>query len=166
MSDSRSSQPVAWIGARGVHFLARSQRQELRWELIRYYRWEASGRLDDPWASGVGRSSWSTAGRVRTSAPGSQPPPAASEAESATRLLLFARVVAELPELDRCLLRLWSFGAEGEALKLDAIAERFSASVRQIGGRLTRVLVAVYLRTREGAERVVLAAVEAGPGGT
>lgn len=108
--------------------LVRSERDMLVIQLHRYWDWVDGGRRADPWSSGVLRSAWSTMTRVRSSAPGSRPPAAATDDGAPEAWLArMDEVIGPLPGHVKQLLR-WKSQAGGPTNA--TIAERWGCSER------------------------------------
>lgn len=94
---------------RSIYSITTDQERQLQIQVTRYYRWEASGRLVDPFASGAGRGQRYDTPHVQHGPPvgGYGPGVAAdpTEATDSALLLRIADAIKALPSHQRDMIR-------------------------------------------------------------
>lgn len=131
------------VDGRRVYALSRQEWSDLRLTLRRYYAWVDSGRLADPWDSGVASATRFDKPQTKHHKPsGGYDAGRCAEPEPDANLTRLDEFIMRLPAHDQALLY-WRIAA---GLSVMACAERLGISVDTVADRWRRLGVRVWHR--------------------
>lgn len=127
---------------RAIHSLTTDQVRALEAVVLRYYAWQASDRVADPWASGAGRAIRYDVPRVQHGAPpGGYGPGVSAEGDDADPLLprVHEAIEALYPHYKALVRMRWKDG-----LTLLEVAERLQWGVKATTADWRRAVTTLY----------------------